>query len=286
MGQGPQKPDHRGNFFMVPRMLQDSVAWRCSSLRARVVLNVFLARHNGFNNGKIALGIREIGKAIGDQNHGGNSRAVAELIEHGFLECTSTVDHQQSKTREYRITFISTGEAKRTAPATNEYLDWRPAKQRMRQFGGARTATSNPVSVAATASQRQFSVAETTTRSTVIRGFEADCFDAVTASLLDNHSSVESSLSPNSTSAGVASLTSRAPQSITVPLEELRQWTRDSVEHLGFGGQRQLAADAGVPDSIVCRFRQGRSIPASHRLPLQSACGRVLPYRRWKEAAA
>lgn len=293
MANGPQKPDHRGNFYMTPRRVVDSVAWRCASLRARAVLQVFQDRHNGFNNGDISLSIKEIGAALGDQNHAGNSRAVAELIELGFLECTSDAAHSQAKARTYRITFIGTGEGKRATSATHEYQNWRPQTGARKKFGGARsamdvkfgaavTATRTPVSVVVTTTPVKFRAAVTATQGAEIADFQEQGSVAVTAPLLSNHLSGES---------GSSEITPKVRKicpadSAGVPLDELRAWVRAVVEVLGYGGQKTLANNAAITQPALTRFRQGRSLPEAYRLPLQEACGRALPYNRWKAAAA
>lgn len=288
MAGGPQKPDHRGNFYMMPRMLQTSPAWRHLSMHARVVLLVFFDRHNGFNNGNIALGVREISTSIGNQNHGATSRSIVELINHGFLECTSDANHHQAKTRTYRLTWISTGEGKRVVPATHEYLEWRPDGVQKRKFGGARTATRDPVSVTVTATERKFPVAVTATTATESRGFEADARVAVTATLLVNQS-VDCPGSPSGPEI-VVPPSSRFPgnrtgDGIGVDLGELREWCRAAIAKLGYGGARQLAAGAKVPEPVLSRFRAGKSLPDHHRIALQTACGRVLPHCEWRAAA-
>lgn len=60
MANGPQKPDTSGNFFMTPRKVVSSVAWKHLSLRARVVLQTFQSAHDGFNNGRIKMGIHQL----------------------------------------------------------------------------------------------------------------------------------------------------------------------------------------------------------------------------------
>lgn len=288
MAGGPQKPDHRGNFFMMPRMLMASPAWRNLSMRSRAVLLVLFSRHDGFNNGNIAIGVHEISAAIGDQNHKATSRAIAELIEHGFLECTSDANHHKAKTRTYRLTCISTSEGKRTIPATNDYLDWRPSGLQKRKFGGARTATQPPLSVAVTTTERKFPVAVTAPSATESRGFEADARVAVTARLLVNHLSGCSGSPSGPEIVGPSPARSNGPrpgESSCVDLDELRQWARAAISKIGYGGAKQLAAGANVPEPVLSRFRAGKGLPDHHRIALQHACGRVLAYSDWKAAA-
>lgn len=288
MAQGPQKSDHGGKFIMVPRRVVDSVAWRNASMRARAVLQVLQYCHDGYNNGTLAISIKQIGQALGDQNHGANSRALAELIELGFLECTSDAAHGQAKARTYRITFISTGEGKRAAPATHEYADWRPTGDAKKAFGGARTAarkkfgaavttTQEVETVIVTATQVKFHGAETATRVAVTPGVSADRSVAVTAPHLGNH--------PGGNS-GLPEISSHpCRQSIVAPLDELRAWVRAAVEAIGYGGAKALASAADIPEPTLSRFRQGRSLPEQYQRPLHEACARVLPYSQFRAAA-
>lgn len=284
--QGHQKADHGGNFALMPARVQNSVAWRYASLRARVVLSIFLMRHNGYKNGEMSLSVSELCGLIGDQNRGANSKAIVELIELGFLECTSDADRSQSRAREYRITFVSTGPVKHLRPATHEYEDWRPAERKFRQFGGARTALQNPLSGAVTAPTRKFPGAVTAPCSTESRGFEAHDHGAVTAPPL-SYQSLPPSGHPSKSVISPPKLP-RANSSIDarVDVQELREWTQATIRTLGYGGARKLALDSDVPEPIISRFRSGRGLPDHHRLRLQLACGRALPYIRWRSAAA
>lgn len=289
MAGGPQKPDHGGNFIMIPRKLLASQAWRDLSPHARATLLVFFDRHNGFNNGSIALGVREISAAIGNQNHAATSRSIGELIMHGFIECTSDADHHKAKARTYRITSISTGDGRKGQPATNEYLDWRPAPSQRKKFGGARTATQNAVSVIETATDRKFPVAVSATPPTVISGFGPDPRVAVTATLIGNQSSGCSGSSEGPEIVRAPSRPAMSRQStgegIGVGPDELRAWVHAAITIIGYGGAKQLAHSAKVPEPVLSRFRQGKSLPDHHAISLQTACGRVLPYNKWKAAA-
>jgi|TARA_R100000501_G_C2625442_1_gene118888 hypothetical protein len=278
MGQGPQKPDHGGNFFMVPRRTVNSVAWKHLSYRAIAVLQVFQCAHDGFNNGRIRMGIHDIGKALGNQNHGANSRAVAELIEKGFLECTSDADRNGSLVREYRITFISTGSQRAIEKATHDYESWRPAPGKTRKFGGAKTTTQKPDSVAETTKGRKLTPAETATGVTESCGFEGQGRVAETALHLDNQSigspqplKIYAQNHPNSSGA--------------IEQSDLRQWMLAVIQQHGYGGQRKLAHDASVPEPVLSRFKNGGNLPEHYLMSLQTACGRALPFKRWKEAA-
>lgn len=279
MGQGPQKPDHGGNFVMMPRRVIASPAWRELPHRARSVLMVIFCKHNGFNNGRIAIKISDIGQALGDQNHGANGKAVARLIELGFLECTSEADRHRSKTREYRITFISTGEGKNVTPATHEYKDWKPTGKR--KFGPAKTAAESRFGTAGIAAERKVTDAKAAIQLTESRQSSGGCRTAVPALLLNNHSQGwEHKPAPQ-----LVAPSSQQDESLRMSLEELRRWANAVVLHLGYGGQKQLSELSRVPAPIISKFRHGRSLPSRYRGALQVSCGRLLPHKQWREAA-
>lgn len=294
MSGGPQKPDHRGNYAQVPKCVVESVAWRHASLRARVILLIFQQVHNGFNNGEITLSIKQIGRALGDQCHGANARAVAELIELGFLECTSDACHSQSKARSYRVTFISSGGGKgkgKPTPATNEYLQWRPSAEAKRAFGGARTArkvkfggavTATP-SVefdAVTATPVKFHDAVTATGGAGIATIPHPACVAVTAPYLVNQSTDHSTVSP------LSEISSRTgADSIAADFDDLRLWVEEAISALGYGGAKVLATKANVPTSNLCRFRTGKTLSEKYRLPLHEACARIVPKDKRQVAA-
>lgn len=288
MSQGPQKADHRGNFIMIPRAVLDSVAWRHASMRARVVLQVLLFHHDGWNNGNLSISVKQIGKALNNQNHAANGQALAELIELGFVECTSGADHGQAKARTYRLTFVSTGEGKRSKPATNEYQSWRPVTRTKRgfgqarpadpmKFGGAKTATPDVKSVAITAAHMKFHDANTATLKPGIADFSTDSSVAEIAPHLINHLSPLPRLSPVS---GISP--SQQDDSMMTPIAELRDWVRAIT---AIGTAKLLAKDAGIPEATLSRFKRGWNLPAKYRHRLQEACGRALPYSKWQAAA-
>ncbi|OYX62753.1 MAG: hypothetical protein B7Y89_07650 [Novosphingobium sp. 32-60-15] len=288
MANGPQKADHRGNFIMLPRAVMESVAWRHASMRARSILLVLLFHHNGWNNGTLAISVKQIGKALGNQNHAANGQALAELMQFGFIECTSGADHGQAKARTYRITFVSTGEGKRTEFATHEYQAWRPTSGAKKQFGRAKTktpmkfgdavtATPDMKSVAMTAPHMKFHDAITATLEAEIAGVSTDSSGAIIAPYLINQSSPVPRLSPVS---GISP--SQHDDSTMTPISELRDWVRDAITAIG--AAKILAKDAGIPEATLSRFKTGKTLPAKYRHRLQEACGRALPYSQWLAA--
>ena len=273
-----QAVDHGGNFVMWPRRVTASVAWRHASFRARAILMVFCQAFTGRNNGDMVFSIRAIGQAIGSANHGLTSRAVAELIELGFLECTSDANRAVAKARTYRITFISTLRATQSGeeivPATHEYDTWRPVKKR--KFGAVESPTT---------SDENATVSPTMVKKCV--GGSTTCFaqkpQKPVTPVVGDSTTLLSTTSPGSKSATVSTLQLAAPgtgDSLLADVETLRRWARQAVNAAGYGGNNQLAADAGMSAVELSRFRNGRSLPAKHHAALQAACARILTFDR------
>ena len=277
MGQGHQKADHSGNFYMMPRRVVSSVAWRHCSFRARCILDAFMLAFNGRNNGEIVFAIHDIGAALGNQGHSANARAVAELIEKGFLQQTSDANRAQSKARTYRITFVTTGSPRAIEPATHDYEDWQPVKKR--KFGGARTASKNPVSGAVTASTVKTCLAETASDLTESRGFEGHPVGANTAPLLYNHPT-GSEDRPEKSPDHLQYRPEIFGADFRTDIADLREWARQVTQQIGYGGNRTLADDAGIPEVALSRFRNGKNLPDQYRIPLQEACGRHIPFSK------
>lgn len=269
MAGGPEKVDHGGKYLQLPLKLIHSLAWRYANSRERSVLLAIQSRHNGFNNGAIGLTIHEIGAICGNQSHSYNSKAVVGLIERGFVECTSDSNRHQAKSRTYRLTYIScrTGSGK-VVPATNEYLEWRP-REKTRKFGSEETARRKPVCVAVASTRRKFCGEGSSTPMTESRGFEGHPRGEVSSLHIGNQYGGPSKSDESS---------------VAVGLEILRPWLDEAIARLGYGGARDLAQQAGVPEPTLSRFRAGKNLPSQYRLRLQEACARVVPFSA-REAA-
>lgn len=279
MVTGHQKVDHGGKFSALPHRLINSIAWRQLSGRAVKVLLLLQSRHNGFNNSRIAFAIHDIGRALGNQNHKSNSRAVAELIELGFLECMSDANRHHSKAREYRLTYISAGGKKGECAASNEYLEWRPAIKSRRKFGGATTATESGNCQTDSTTHRKLSSVGSGTQHMEIHRVSVLHPVAETAMHIGNQYEVGASYTGNPLSHAQPA----AGASPSVDPQDLRQWLLAVLGRLGHGGQKRLSDDSGVPQPVICKFKNGRGLPDHYLLSLQCACGRILSFKDWME---
>lgn len=123
--------DHRadtkgGRWVGIPYVVIDSEAYAGLGLWARAVLVEVVRRFDGYNNGHIAISQREIAQRLRTSNFGRISKAVAELMQAGFLDVASDGQWKQRQAREYRLTFVTTT----GRPATNDYLRNDPPSQK------------------------------------------------------------------------------------------------------------------------------------------------------------
>lgn len=133
-----KKPDHKadtrgGQWTGIPHVVMDSLAYRLLSINARAVLFEIVRKFNGYNNGTIGIGYREIAQRLNRKGMHFIAPAIEELIDHGFLELTATQSWKDKRVREHRITFISTTGVGHRGNATNEYLNWTPGPSRAKR---------------------------------------------------------------------------------------------------------------------------------------------------------
>ena len=131
-----QRADHRadtrgGPLSGFPHVVADSLAYLSLGPFERAVLAEILRRFNGYNNGQIAITYEEIGNRLkgrnaGRPNNARVARAVARLVGHGLLAEPQPASWVERRSREYRLTFISSGKGPLIQAATNEYLSWKP----------------------------------------------------------------------------------------------------------------------------------------------------------------
>ncbi len=127
----------------IPHVVMDSEAYRHLTPNARAVLSEIVRKFNGYNNGKIGIGYREIANRLNRSDMHFILPAIIQLIEHGLLDVTAQQSWTDRRVREYRLTFISTGVSGHRGNATNEYLSWRPAAESTRKKKSKMTAVDS-----------------------------------------------------------------------------------------------------------------------------------------------
>ena len=124
--------NHGGRWAGIPICVIESSAYRDLSLWARAILTEIVARMNGYNNGSIGISLSEICIALNNSNRGKAAQAIAELMQHGFIDATAEGDRKERLAREYRLTFVNTVLNGKFVASTEEYRDWQrcelPAK--------------------------------------------------------------------------------------------------------------------------------------------------------------
>ena len=250
-----QKVDHGGDFVQLPRVILRSPAFLSLSQRARSCLLVMLERFNGFNNGRIGLSIDNLGAALGNQNHGANSRALVELMDRGFLECMAGANHVKSKAREYRLTFIESGSGGREK-ATNEWKLWQAPKK----IGPEATATREWKPVEATATRRKLGVEATATRATETCGVGGRFRVEATAA------HIISQYQPSSALVSDVGNTFKSSSELRTALNRL-------VES-GEATATAIAIAINMPAGTMSKFRGGRGLPEAYVGPLHMELGK------------
>lgn len=135
MGKRRARADHRadtrgGGWGGLPHCVTDSLAYRHLSLWARAVLVELVREMNGYNNGEIALSQRQLAERLRTSNFRRIGRAIAELMEHGLIDVAVEGQWKERQARQYRLTFVNTGKPGSYRPASNEYRDWKPSREK------------------------------------------------------------------------------------------------------------------------------------------------------------
>lgn len=269
--KGLHKPDGRGGqYALAPHVTMDALL-ASVSLRSVAAWLAIVRRFNGFNNGKIALSMRDLADAIGSHDNPGNSDAIDELEAAGFIRATRFPKGQRKAT-EYELTHISTGRNGEIA-ATHDYI----VRLETKKSSVSKFHTRNPLRVSRFHTRRKRRVSSFDTGTTETVGFEGHPPVSSFHTHIVSHISPQSD--PGSDTPSVSPKSSRAFSSLSSAMEidELRGFTLAYLEWAAAGAQSQLAHDVGVPGGTLSKFLSGRSLPDQYRMPLQIAVGGKFP---------
>jgi hypothetical protein len=258
-----------GGFFLLPHALLSHEAFRTASPRAVKVLMALCAKHNGFNNGAISLGFRELAALVGSGNNAANSKALCQLMERGLVALERSYPKGQRLANEYRLTFVGVGDA----PATNDYLHWTPGDAGTGNKGNFRasiieTRTASRVSVASTG--------EETSRFDSLNGvdakppFSGSSPVSVSSTHIVHHMR-GSAASPSKSPPPTGGHLSAAPDA-----DELRGRVLSVLDRAVRGSQGQLAAMAAIRPAALSKFLSGAaSLNDSSRIRLTMALPKI-----------
>lgn len=109
-------------FVMLENYVFDSLAFRTMKVGPRALLLELIRRHNGSNNGSIALGVRAAAQLL-DVSKDTASKYFGVLIERGFIAPArlggfNMKDPQSRRSTEWRLTWIKTS----CTAATKDFL--------------------------------------------------------------------------------------------------------------------------------------------------------------------
>ena len=280
------KADCRGGGFdLLPRCLTSSEAWRTASPRTTKAIVAILRRHNGFNNGKIAMSLSDLAYELDSQNHHANSRALAEAHARGICLLARSYPKGSRLAREYQLTFIESADG----PPTHEYLKWVPGDLGSRRKPTAPTprsktrtaeiAADRARSVKDFATERKVSAADTAMENLETDGqlpMFPELRPAVSAGHIISHSG--QSKKKESSDGKIGSFWSSPFQnaSSAPSTDALRARAGDLIGALGRGTQSRLATLAKIPIGTLSKFlkRDGPLSPKS-RVLLSCALGRL-----------
>jgi len=134
-------------FLSLPHYLLKSEAWKSIGPVPRALFIEVAQRWNGFNNGRIGLGVREAGEAL-HVKHTTAGAAFKVLQDRGFLVLTKDSGFDQKRlAREWRVTAFPVGDSRApSSPPSKEFLRWRPTdkKQNAGPFRDTHRAEPGP----------------------------------------------------------------------------------------------------------------------------------------------
>lgn len=278
-----QKGDARGGrFFLLPHCLLNSQAFRTASPRAIKVLLALCARHDGFNNGVIGLGFRDLAEWMDCQNHTANNQALGELIARGLVEVECEHPRAQRLSTEYRLTFVPT----ENGPATNDYLNWKRGdagtvlKRKIGNFRVATTATESPVRVATTATGEETSRCDNRNGVDEKPPFPSSPPVAITATHIGKpYGGLSKSSLKSPSNAG-------GPISAAPDPDELRRRVQAILDDAERGSQGQLAAMAAIRPAALSKFLSNSgSLNEQARIRLTCALPKVAARNRERVSA-
>jgi hypothetical protein len=253
-----QKADLRGGqYVLLPHAVLKSEAYRTLPHPARSVLGLLLFRFNGFNNGRIPLSLREIADAFGTTNHAAASDALEMLRARGLVVLAKDYPSGSRLAREYRITFISSGDGGRV-PATNEYVVWTQASDDHRKIAKSRGSKISAEAAGSAANHveeakrsAEFSIA-VECKTPGKGGNRVLPSASKNSAPISCHSPPQRNPLPRLPNLDPA--TTAAPSAV-----ELRDRLTTFLSTTPYGAQGRLAKTAGLSNAELSRFRHGNT---------------------------
>lgn len=238
------------------------------SHRACAALLLMLRRFNGFNNGEIAFPISAMDEAFGKINRRSNSAARDELVAYGLARVTKHEHRHRKLAREYRLTFIESGNDDDRQPATNEWLRYQNTPEYIKwsgNFRGVETVPVDPVSGMETVPVWKQTGMETEPQTTETSGVSTGVTGTESRHHIIYHSyqSIDRLKKVDGNS------------SAFMEPDELRAFVKQYLETTTTGAQSALAILAGIQKGTLSKFLAGRGLPVDQCHRLQMATGQA-----------
>jgi hypothetical protein len=258
-----------GGYLLLPHCLLNSEAFRTASPRALKMLLALCSKHNGFNNGAIGVGFRELADLVNSQNHGANGKALCQLMERGLVALERSYPKGQRLANEYRLTFVATGET----PATNDYLHWKAGDAGTRNkgnFRAAETSTRSAVRVAITATGEETSRCENRNACDA----KPPILGSLPVAVASTH--IVQPLGGLSASPLKSPPNTGGPLSAAPDAEGLRERVLSVLDRAARGSQGQLAALAQIRPAALSKFlHSSGSLNDASRIRLTMALPKI-----------
>lgn len=275
MARNKSKALHRvvirdGRYIQLPMDLLEA-AMQSVSPRAFKILCAIHAKFNGFNNGRINISMRAIGKATGSDCNASNARAISELINNGFLWIGQDYAKGQRKARGYGLTYMTSGD-KGEVPDSREF-------RKLAKIKGWKSDTGRRKSGRKSDTDRKFRVSESDTVATETCGVST----AGPVSESDTHiyNQIQDNKSQSDNGGKDAQKQGKKPRRPISPaddcrmeLHDLRQALRAYLAQPDAIAQCEIAKVIGCAGGTLSKFKNGRGLPDDYRLPLQMELGR------------
>lgn len=115
-------------FVQIHKWLTGSAAWKDLSPTARCAYFEIKQRYNGFNNGSIGLGVRELADALG-VSRSVAGRALLEVRQHGFASVAKPSSFGTNGRRATEWLLTEERDDRTGHSATKEFMRWTPSQR-------------------------------------------------------------------------------------------------------------------------------------------------------------
>lgn len=288
---------HTGRFVRLGHSLLSSPAYRAASPQARALLVELAMMDSGKNNGTMFMSVRDAADRMGALDINTARAAIDELTSLGFIEATAEsyfamMDGNGSRARQWRLTWLAM--PSKSKPPTHDYEHARPTDPRaQKRMAKGRKALERWTRKQNGGSKSHTLKSERVWESHTVVGNDPP---AKPAAVLESHT-----LDSATPLVSVETHCVENPYTYSLPARGPSDGQADQRKHAENGGRRfrnslngdaanqlrgrlnsflakapvgaqsRLAKSASIPNGTLSKFKEGRGLPASHFINLESA---------------